>query len=604
MCETDKVNSLAKWIVLVVVIFCALTLSLGSPKVQAYPDGYMDTHWSGNQVTMNIHPSDFPSGGSWHSRIISAMSSWYYPNCPGSNFTTYYLANPVQRDPEDNNDGYNTIGWGTFEWGILAQTLHHRSWFFWWSWVEADIAVNLNADWALDENSADPVPPYETINFEGVVCHEMGHVTGLSPHEDRTPRVALMNSIYSFGSEEDWWMHGDDRNGLRTLYSGSGTEVDVQLIGWKKTTNSSSERSVPVNAPSPTTVCVGDNVTVQFTGENLGTQSHNNVFMRVYLSTNVIITTSDIPVGNGSFNFAPASGGNSNVPIVTAQMTVTIPTVQSGTYYLGGIVDYNNALSETREGNNAIVFPYPQNPQPITVKDKPVAAFYGSPTSGCASLTVSFYDQSTNDPTSWSWNFGDGGTSTLQNPTHTYTSKGTYTVTLTASNVCGSDGETKNNYITVLDKPTSPTPITDSTQAGSNRIKFCWEDLPDETQYKVYRDGAVLANLNPNVTCFTDTAPLVGKHYYTISASNTCGESDQSIPIYDSLYFVGGNVTDDQGDTLVSAMVFVISRLQKGMQTFPLIVDTAITNSIGNYQFLLPAGHYLVFRDSVSFPVK
>ncbi|MEW5995100.1 MAG: S8 family serine peptidase, partial [Candidatus Zixiibacteriota bacterium] len=61
----------------------------------------------------------------------------------------------------------------------------------------------------------------------------------------------------------------------------------------------------------------------------------------------------------------------------------------------------------------------------------PVADFVGSPTSGNAPLTVNFTDQSTGSPTSWSWDFGDGGTSTAQNPSYTYNSVGTYTVSLT-----------------------------------------------------------------------------------------------------------------------------------------------------------------------------
>ena len=64
---------------------------------------------------------------------------------------------------------------------------------------------------------------------------------------------------------------------------------------------------------------------------------------------------------------------------------------------------------------------------------------------------MSFTDSSTNTPTSWSWTFGDGGSSTAQNPSHTYTAGGTYTVSLTATNAGGSDGETKTGYITVYD---------------------------------------------------------------------------------------------------------------------------------------------------------
>ncbi len=86
----------------------------------------------------------------------------------------------------------------------------------------------------------------------------------------------------------------------------------------------------------------------------------------------------------------------------------------------------------------------------ITVQTVPVADFSGSPTTGYAPLTVDFADLSTGSPDTWSWNFGDGvGTSTAQNPTYIYNDAGTYTVTLTASNACGSDGETKTGYIIV-----------------------------------------------------------------------------------------------------------------------------------------------------------
>jgi PKD repeat protein len=79
----------------------------------------------------------------------------------------------------------------------------------------------------------------------------------------------------------------------------------------------------------------------------------------------------------------------------------------------------------------------------------PVANFSATPLSGVAPLQVAFSDSSTNAPTSWAWNFGDGTTSSAQDPTHTYTSAGTYTVSLTATNGAGSDDETKLGYITV-----------------------------------------------------------------------------------------------------------------------------------------------------------
>ena len=83
-----------------------------------------------------------------------------------------------------------------------------------------------------------------------------------------------------------------------------------------------------------------------------------------------------------------------------------------------------------------------------------VAAFSGMPTSGPQPLPVVFSDASTGDITSYAWNFGDGMTSSLRNPSHEYTAVGSYTVTLTVSGKGKSDFETKTNYIMVTNATT------------------------------------------------------------------------------------------------------------------------------------------------------
>ncbi|MCX8020761.1 MAG: PKD domain-containing protein, partial [Chitinophagaceae bacterium] len=78
----------------------------------------------------------------------------------------------------------------------------------------------------------------------------------------------------------------------------------------------------------------------------------------------------------------------------------------------------------------------------------PVAQFSANIVSGCSPLVVAFEDLSTGNPTSWLWNFGNGNSSTLRNPTATYITPGTYTVSLTVTNANGSNTLTRTDYIT------------------------------------------------------------------------------------------------------------------------------------------------------------
>lgn len=79
------------------------------------------------------------------------------------------------------------------------------------------------------------------------------------------------------------------------------------------------------------------------------------------------------------------------------------------------------------------------------------ADFSGSSNTGNTPLNVTFTDNSIGSPYAWKWDFGDGANSTQQNPTHTYSKAGNYTVTLTVSNADGMD--TKSSEINVQSAP-------------------------------------------------------------------------------------------------------------------------------------------------------
>ncbi len=130
--------------------------------------------------------------------------------------------------------------------------------------------------------------------------------------------------------------------------------------------------------------------------------------------------------------------------------------------------------------------------QYINIFPIPVVNFSATPLSGCVPLTVQFTDLSTatgSTITSWLWDFGDGTTGNVRNPSHTYTSAGNYNVTLRVTTVSGcSKTLTKNNYIHASNgvianfTNTLPTgcslPVTISftnTSSGSGTLSYLWD---------------------------------------------------------------------------------------------------------------------------------
>jgi PKD repeat protein len=126
-------------------------------------------------------------------------------------------------------------------------------------------------------------------------------------------------------------------------------------------------------------------------------------------------------------------------------------TAQSPSHVYTAAGTYSVSLTATNSlGSNTLT---KTNYITVAAPQPPVANFNGSPTNGIVPLTVNFTDTSSGQPTSWAWTFGDGGTSTVQNPSHVYTTPGTYSVTLTATNTVGSNTLAKTNYIDVTPPP-------------------------------------------------------------------------------------------------------------------------------------------------------
>jgi len=109
----------------------------------------------------------------------------------------------------------------------------------------------------------------------------------------------------------------------------------------------------------------------------------------------------------------------------------------------------------------------------------PKANFYATPTMGYPDLTVRFVDNSEGNPTAWLWDFGDGESSTEQNPTHLYRKSGKYDVTLTITTPAGENEVCLKDYIVVYgDEPlySSPLELVDNSSASQ---KESWDNAID-----------------------------------------------------------------------------------------------------------------------------
>jgi lysophospholipase L1-like esterase len=165
--------------------------------------------------------------------------------------------------------------------------------------------------------------------------------------------------------------------------------------------------------------------------------------------------------------------------------------------------------------------PPPDNP--------PTAAFSTS----CTELACTFTDQSADDGSivGWSWSFGDGGTSTVASPGHTYATAGTYTVTLTVTDDGGlTDSATQpvtvSSGTVTIDLTASVGGVTKNREA----IELTWLGTSQAAQMDVYRDGSLIAT-TANSGGYTDWVNARKSRTYTYqvceAGTQTCSNEAQ-----------------------------------------------------------------------------
>lgn len=166
----------------------------------------------------------------------------------------------------------------------------------------------------------------------------------------------------------------------------------------------------------------------------------------------------------------------------------------------------------------------------------PSSNFTATPILSCSGV-IDFTDLSVNGPVSWLWDFGDGNTSTQQNPSHTYVNEGTYTVTLTSTNGFGNNTVVRNNYV-VVDKPEGPQTVDvlkcspgtfDLSASGEGTLN--WYDAPNG------------GNLVHTGSTFTTPSLSTTTSYYVEDVTNP---GSVHVGPVDNSFGGGGNFDGDQ----------------------------------------------------------
>jgi len=282
--------------------------------------------------------------------------------------------------------------------------------------------------------------------------------------------------------------------------------------------------------------------------------------------TNYIHVTETAPVA--AFSASPTSGQRPLTVQFSDQSTGTITswawsfgdggtsTLQSPSHTYNSTGYFTVSLTVTGPGGSVTV----TKTNYIHVTESvPTAVFVGSPTSGNRPLVVQFTDQSTGSITSWSWSFGDGGTSTLQSPSHTYNSAGYFTVSLTVTGTGGSDTMTRTNYIHVTETAPPVAAFSASPTSGygpSLTVQFTDQSTGVITSWSwSFGDGFFSSEQNPSHT-YTSS----GRFTVSLTVTGTGGSDTETKTNFISVWHISdidqdGDVDEDDAQIILEVAV-------------------------------------------------
>lgn len=305
-------------------------------------------------------------------------------------------------------------------------------------------------------------------------------------------------------------------NGLQTTAINFSGPVSGTSYTW---TNSNSSIGLAAS---------GTGNIVAFTALNSGTTP-------VTATISVTPTANGCPGTPGSFtitiNPSPVVSLTAFTPVCGNASSFTLtggsPAGAGGVYFVDGVQQTSFNPTNYTPGVHNIVYQYTNSyscistaTQTITVYAVPVAGFTVNNNAQCVLGNQFVFTGTSTGASSYAWNFGDGTNSTVVSPVKTYTTPGTYTVTLTATN-SNNCAETYSGTITVHPQPAKPTVIPLLVNGVESSVT--------EHRYNWFVNGGGINNSNTKTL-----VPQVGGYYQVEVSSLLGGCSTKS----DSLFYV------------------------------------------------------------------
>jgi PKD repeat protein len=279
-----------------------------------------------------------------------------------------------------------------------------------------------------------------------IVAHEFGHTLGFGHSTDGS--ALMYPSITGLGPS----LRADDQLAARWLYpNGSG--------------------ATPPPPPPATVPSAPSALAATPSGSTVNLQWNDN-------ATNETGYRAYLAAGNGAFSKLTPD-------LAAGSRAASLSNLAAGTYRL--YVVAFNAAGESAASNIASV----------TIATSVTASFSVAPSAGVAGVTAFVCSNTSSGATSWAWNFGDGATSSLQNPAHIYTSPGTYTIQLTAN---GSGGQSFASHAVSVtsgiaadftfspSNPTTQQNVAFSDRSAGNVVAWLWN----------FGDGTSSTSQNPS----------------------------------------------------------------------------------------------------------